>query len=110
LSVKINEDLLAKDPESSSLTSGLASIYARLGALQQRNGAFAAALDGYRRAYGLRQQQARNDPSNFTRQRSLAFAAFSLAEVLSNQKDGLDEAARLLPTDSRDFTRRTAAR
>jgi tetratricopeptide (TPR) repeat protein len=93
--VETLEGLLKIDSNNATWQASLAALYGRKGGLHRTQREPQAALGTYRLAYGLRQDLAKKDPGNSDRQISLVRSGISIADVLEEQKSGLDEALRL---------------
>jgi tetratricopeptide (TPR) repeat protein len=91
------EDLLSRDPSNANWQVSLAPLYAGASGVQQRKGDLTAAVDYSRKAYAIRRDLARRDPTNQARQHTFATSATTLAALLvSRKQDGdTDEAAGL---------------
>ncbi len=95
LAIGIQEGLLDKDPANATWQYSLASFYTEMGTVLRRRGDLSGALERNRMAYTLRQRLAAKDPANPNRQNNLATAAISIADLLGEQKQNLNEAVKL---------------
>src|SRR5262249_48890372 len=92
--IEIQERLLNNDSGNATWQVSLAASRIGFAELLGRKGELAAALKQARYAYSLREALPEKDPSTPSRQRSLAMAALSVANLLTKQKENVDEAVK----------------
>jgi tetratricopeptide (TPR) repeat protein len=95
LAVDLLESLLDKDPGNVNWRISLAPSYAGAAGVLKRKGDFQAALEQYRKAYAVRRELVLKDPTNPDRQHNFAIAGMTVADLLVEQHQGLEEAVSI---------------
>jgi tetratricopeptide (TPR) repeat protein len=92
--IEIQQRLIDNDPSNATWQFSLATFRSGMAGALRRKGELAAALEQSRYAYAIRQALVRKDPSNPSRQVSLALAAISVADLLSDPKQDVNDAVK----------------
>jgi tetratricopeptide (TPR) repeat protein len=95
LAIDILEPLVEKDPGNANWQVSLAPLYAGAAGVLKRTGDLPRALEQYRKAYAIRRELVVKDPTKPARQHSFATAGMTVADLLVEQNQALDEAVSI---------------